>query len=267
MRIGLAVKISVIALAVLIQLSCAPKRALKPAEFKAYEGPVTVEILKKSIIFNSLKPIKSEVNIEVLRDGKPAGSYEGILAYMPPNSVDIRLFGPLGFTAVDAVITNNILQVYIPLKETLYEGHIETPFLSNAEGHVYSMEKTEDSYILYSFKTNNSESIKDKELIGRYVFSSSAPINTDISLYSNKKKFCDISFGEFMAASQNENRLLKHEDIIPVFIKISMSNSMTLNIRLIEPELPEEIHEDYFRLKDYEGKRVISLQELLKRGH
>ncbi|MBI4824641.1 MAG: hypothetical protein HY805_10515 [Nitrospirae bacterium] len=232
--------------------ACAKKEALRhPPQFKPYEGIVTVEALRGSLIFNDIKSIKSEVTVGFLKEGKTV-DIEGIVAYMMPESLNIRFFGPLGLTAAEVILLGNYLQVYVPFENTLYEGeipHLLTPELPSSET-IYSMAETDEGYTLNEF----CQQKETMSLIRQYTFSRDTLLNTGISVYDKEGKFADVLFSDFSDSK------------LPMTVNVSLSNGFVMDIRLIEPQVNSKVSEELFKLKSHEDREVKPLKALFKKG-
>lgn len=243
----------------MLLVSCA-KPAIKPVTppmAKPAEGAVTIETLRDSLFLKEITSIKSEVSVQASKNGETLGTFSGILAYKAPDAVNLRLFGPLSLTVADLVMNEKLLQVYIPLRNTLYEG--EAPSLSEFKTRkdlLYAVEELKNGYVLYMLKESNPDDMPksmEVELIGRYAFSNkTSPVNTGATLYRNKKQSLDISFEDFTGS-------------LPLTLKVR-AGSTELLMRLIEPEVNGEVSDEFFMPKDHEGKEVKPLKELSGKG-
>lgn len=271
---ALRIKLFFLIALVSLQASCVKKETLRPAlpaEKKtavlAKGAPVTVETLRDSIIFSAIGSLRSEVSVQVFRNGQFHSSYEGLLSYQSPGQANIRLFAPLGLTAADIVLSDNLMQVYIPLKNLLYEGKI--PAFIEQAGVIYSMEETKEGYTLYTFKGTVAEeegAAPFIELTGKYEFAAAADasggkmlLNTGISTHGKGKRFADIVFSDWAVTG------LKEAVPLPLSVNISFGG-FSLDMKLLEPELNTGISGDYFKPKDHEGKDVKPLKNLFMQG-
>lgn len=237
--------------------ACAKKEALMPLSFKPYEGVVTVEALRKSLIFDDIKSIRSEVTIGILKGGKTIEAFEGIIAYMKPDSLNMRFFGPLGLTAAEVILLNNYVQVYIPFKNTLYEGEIPHLLGQLPSGEaIYSIDETDEGYALNEFRPSvGSQSDKETmEIKRRYTFSRAVLLNTGIAVYDKGERFADVSFGDFSDSK------------LPMTVNVFLSNGFAMDIRLIEPVVDAEISVDFFKPKSHKDIEVKPLKELFEKG-
>lgn len=254
---------------ILFQVSCAKKPLLRaPAPIlRGYPAPPTVEVLKRALLFNQIKSIKSEVTVEVSMDGAKHRSFEGVLFYTAPHLANIRFFSPLGLTALEVVFADNLLQVYIPHKNTIYEDNLSSLENKTQLGDTnisYSMEEEEDSFILVAFRHSEGKT----ELTCKYTFSHNIPLNTGITLYSKGEKLVDILFDEWSQTTNPESVGTNTEGsatLVPISIKVFLSRYV-IKIRLIEPEINTGLRRDYFEPKEHLNKEIKPLKELLKKG-
>ncbi len=173
----------------------------------------------------------------------------------------LRLFGPLGITAVEVFLRGSALQVYIPVKNTLYEGEVPAMPETLPEDLLYAMEDDtggyeplrQGGYTLYSFKQTDDRRV---ELKGKYIYSAPV-INTAIVLYREGKKTLEFSFEDFEDAGGKA---------IPASIKVETAYGIGMNLRLIEPSVNNEIGEEFFNPIDREGLDVKPLRELPSAG-
>jgi len=260
-------------MAVLFVFSCAPKAVERPvppahpgqsAVIAPAQVAVTVETLKSAFILNGVDALMSEITAEVIRNGVPAGVFEGILVYKRPGFLRLRLFGPLGITAAEVFLRGNALQVYIPVKNTLYEGEVPAMPETLPEDLLYAMEQDEGGYeplrqggyTLYSFR-QAPDAGAPVELKGKYIYGKNPLLNTALALYRDGKKTFGFSFEDFQEAGGK---------VIPATIKVSTAYGIGMNLRLIEPSVNNEIGEEFFEPIDREGLDVRPLRELPSAG-
>jgi hypothetical protein len=219
-----------------------PPEALKPP----VPGLVSAETLRGSHVFRGIRTMKSEVNVKVYREGERMGTFKGVFAYMSPDSMRLRLFGPVGFEAVEMLASGSLMQLYLPNKKTLYEGKALP--LAVPPGMLYSVEEEGEEYILYAFRPSGDS----LELMGKYTFDSSLR-NTGIIVYRDRKRFIDIIFGDFSEA-------------LPGFMSVSFSDRYVLEMVFIKPAIDGEIPPEYFKPLGHEGKAVQPIGNILTRS-
>ena len=242
-------------MALLSLVSCAKKPITKPPTPIPAPTPTTpiVETLKSSLFFKNIRAIKSEVRVEASKNGDTIGAFDGLLMYKEPDYMNLRLFGPLGLTAAEFILNKRLLQIYIPFKNTIYEGEISalSEFYERKD-ILYAVETLRDGYVLYMLKDEKTPE-GEIELIGKFVFSNTEnPINTEASIYRKRTKVIGLGFSEF---SGN----------IPLSLKL-ISGDVVLDLRLIEPEIDGDIPDEFFKPKDHEGREIKQLRELSKKG-
>lgn len=232
----------------LFLLSCAivpevrPPEALKPPA----AGKVSAETLRGSHVFRGIQTMKSEVNVRVYREGEKMGAFKGVFAYMSPDSIRLRLFGPVGFEAVEMLAGDGLMQLYLPNKKTLYEGR-SLP-LAVPQGMLYSVEEEGEGYVLYALRPSGDS----LELVGKYSFDSSLR-NTGITIYRDRRKFIDIIFGDFSNA-------------VPGFMSVSFSDRYVIEMAFVKPGVNTKIPPEYFRPLGHEGKAVEPIGNILTRS-
>jgi hypothetical protein len=222
--------------------SVAPPEAVRPP----LPGPVTVETLKASHVFKGIRTMKSEVTVRVYREGERMGTFKGVFAYMAPDSMRLRLFGPVGFEAVEMLAADGLMQLYLPNKKTLYEGRALS--LKVPSGMLYSVEEEGDEYILYALRGAGSS----LELVGKYAFDSSLR-NTGITVYRDRRSFIEVVFGDF-------------SQVLPGFMSVSFSGRYIMEMVFVNPSVNSEIPPEYFRPFRHEGKTVRPIGDILSKS-
>jgi hypothetical protein len=227
--------LAVFALALSSCVSIQTARPRLPAPPTA-EGPVTADALSRSYVFGGMKTFKSEVNVSVFNEEGRVGTFKGVFAYMSPDSMRLRLFGPVGMNAVEMLASGRLMQLYVPNKKTLYEGR--APSLAIPQGMVYSVEETADGYVLYAFRPGGAS----LELVGKYSFDRSLR-QTGLSVYTDRKRFIDVRFGDFSGR-------------VPGTMKITFFNGYVMDASLVRPVVDADIPQEYFRPMSHDGKNV-----------
>jgi len=242
-------KVSLILLWCLL-FSCAKKEEIRKTGIEPYSGTVTVEALKQSIGFRNIKTVKALAEVTVYKLGEPAGSFSGVFGYKSPAYLRTSFFGPFGITAMDLLLSKDLLQMYIPHKNILYEWKSpEVLFNALPDSRFrFSMDEDEDMFTLYAYKHENS----DPELAAKYVFDRIYLINRSVVFYKDGMDFIKVDLTGFNGR-------------IPERIKVLFHNGISINILLQEPEFDTDIPEDYFRTIDHTDKKVRPFQEILKR--
>lgn len=232
----------------LLSFSCTKKQIVKSIE-KPLEKTITVETLRDSIVFKEIKTLKSEVTVRAFKGEEITGRFNGVFVYMEPDSVNIRLFGPMGLNMTEVTITKGLFQVYIPYRNILFESRgIGTTWSFNnllEVDFIYSLEEAEDKYILYVFKPHGNVA----EIISKYAFKKHTLLNTSISFYDRGKQFMEIAFEDF-------------SERIPRTMKIFFYHGFGMEITMKNPSLNTEIPEDYFKPISHNGKNVKPIQDL-----
>jgi hypothetical protein len=210
---------------------CAKRQVAAPVvpsvEPEPYRGPVTVEVLKGSRAFEGITTLRSEVKARVFRHGEKEGTFKGIFAFRAPNNVRLKLLSPIGLTAMEMVITNGEMQMFVPHRDTLYEG--PSPRLSMPADAVYGMEIEEDGYILYAFRPYANV----MELMGKYSFQADTLRNTGVTIYRDGRRYMGVMFGDFSGR-------------VPGVVSLSFFNGYIMDLELQEPEADVDIPEKFF---------------------
>jgi hypothetical protein len=230
--------------------SCAPKELVRQPELEQYTGPVTVEVLKKSIGFRDTKTIKALTDVRIFKDNKPAGSFSGVFGYQAPDSLKTSIFGPFGITIMEFLIAKDLLQVYLPSNHILYEMNSpDISFSSLMNGRFqFTMQEEEDSYALLAY---DSAEIAAAPAM-KYLFDKTYLLNRRIIVYKEGEEIITINFDGFNGK-------------VPEKTKLSFGNSTEMNISLQEPEYDTDIPSEYFKEIEHTDKKVLPFQSLLKR--
>jgi len=236
----------------LLVLSCAgtvkpPESPGEPAAADVYRGPVDLKILKDSVAFRHIESLRSQVGVTVYKDGgREEGSFKGIFAYKSPGMIRLRLLSPLGVTAMDMLVANGLLQVYIPHNGTLYEG--EAPLLNMPEDAFYGMEVEKESYVLYAFKPSSGvRSGKVMQIAGKFTFHPLTLWNTGISVYKEGRRYVSLLLGDYAGR-------------VPHFIRFSFPNGFVMEMALENPSVDEEVPGSYFDPISSRGKEVLPIE-------
>jgi len=230
--------------------SCAPKELVRQPELEPYSGPVTVEVLKKSIGFRDTKTIKALTDVRILKKGEPAGSFSGVFGYQAPDSLKTSVFGPFGITIMEFLFARDLLQVYLPSKDILYEMNSpDISFSSLTNGRFrFTMQEEGDSYVLLAYESADIAA----EPAMKYLFDKTYLLNRRIVVYKEGEEIITINFDGFNGK-------------VPEKTALSFGNSTEMNITLQEPEYDTDIPSEYFKEIEHTDKKVLPFQDLLKR--
>lgn len=238
------------ALILLLVSSCARKELVRQPQLEPYTGPVTVEVLKQSIGFRDTRTIKALTDVRIFRNGEPAGSFSGVFGYNAPDSLKTSLFGPFGITIMEFLIAKDILQVYLPPKDILYEMRSpEITFSSLRNGKFrYAMEEEGDAHVLLAYDAAGDSAVP----VMRYLFDRTYLLNRRIIVYKEGVEVIAIDFDGFNGK-------------VPEKTKLLFSNGTVMEIALKEPEYDTDIPSGYFTEIEHADKTVLPFQDLLKR--
>ena len=234
----------------LLGSSCAKREVVRQPELEPYAGPVTVEALKSSIGFRDVKTIKALADAEIYKNGEPAGSFSGVFGYKAPDSLKTSFFGPFGLTVMEVLITRDLLQVSLPSKNVLYQMNspeISFSALVNLSGR-YEMQEEDDLYALYVY--NNPD--RSAGLVMKYLFDRTYLLNRRIIVYRDSTETVMIGFDRFNGK-------------VPEKMKVSFNNGMDMEMELRESEYDTDIPDGYFAEIERLDKKILPLQELLRR--
>jgi hypothetical protein len=237
-------------LVMLLGSSCAPKEVVRQAGLEPYSGLVAVDVLKDSIGFRDTKTIKALTDVRIFKDHEPAGSFSGVFGYQSPDYLKTALFGPFGITVMEFLIAKDMLQVYLPPKNVLYEMRSsEISFSSLKNGKFrYTMQEEGDSYVLLVY--DSSETAAAPAV--KYLFDRIYLLNRQITVYKEGEEVVRIAFENFNGKVPEKTSLLFGE-------------STEVHITFQEPEYDTDIPSGYFTEIEHTDKQVLPLQQLLKR--
>lgn len=230
--------------------SCGSRELVRMPELEPYSGPVTVEVLRESIGFRDTKTIKALTEVRIVRNNEPAGSFSGVFGYQAPNSLKTSFFGPFGVTIMEFLIVKDILQVYLPSRNVLYEMiSPEISFSSIMDRKLrYTMQEDGDFYVLLAF---DSPEVAAAPVV-KYFFDSTYLLNRRIIAYKEGEEVITIDFDAFNVKMPEKTRL-------------SFGNSTEMHITLKEQEYNTDIPPGYFQDIEHNDKKVLPFQDLLKR--
>ncbi len=240
-----------VVLVMVLGSSCAQKEFIRQPELEPYSGPVTVEVLRKSIGFRDTKTIKALTDVRIFKYNEPAGSFSGVFGYQAPESLKTSIFGPFGITIMEFLIAKDMLQVYVPPKNILYEmrsPEISFSSLMNNGKFRYTMQEEGDFYVLFAY-----DAVEDAAAPAmKYLFDRIYLLNRRIIVYKEGEAVITIDFDGFNGK-------------VPEKTKLSFGNSTEMHIALQEPEYDTDIPTGYFKEVEHTDKKVLPFQDLLKR--
>ncbi len=228
--------------------SCAKKEMVRPPVLEPHTGPVTVDLLKRSIGFRDIRTVKALTDVRLYNHGEPSDSLSGFFGYQAPDNLKASFFGPFGMTVMDVLFVKDLLQVYLPRKEILYEMiSPEISFSSVADGRFrYEMREHGDYYVLAAC-TADSPAVP----VMIYLFDRTYLLNRQIVVFKGGHEAMMIEFDGFDGKAPNR-------------LKVSFSNGTAIEMTLKEAEYDTDVPPEYFRPVGHADKRVLPFQELLK---
>lgn len=228
--------------------SCAGRETVRRISPEPFRGQITVETLKKAIIFENYHDISSRADVKVYKQGEPAGSFSGVFAYKMPENLRLSLFGPLGLTVMDFLVTGNVFQVFLPSKNIIYEWvppeiFLDVPFDDRFR---FEMHERQDMVVLYAYQKKPAH----HDLIALYIFDRTYLLNRAVSLYEDDTEIMHIEFSDFNGK-------------IPESIKIAFMTSARMELYLEDITLDSEISDAYFRPFDRKGRKILPFKDVL----
>lgn len=229
--------------------SCAKKEVLRRTEMEPYQGTVTVEALKQSIGLTDVRSLKALIEVGITKQGENKGSMNGIFAYKAPGNMRITLFGPFGLTITEIVMSEELLQLFVPSKNILYEWNSPGVGFSGLMNNRfrYEMVTEADGYVLLAYKSDEPNSA----VAAKYFFDRTYLLNRKICFYKDGSEFIKAEFSDFNGR-------------VPERTRLTFSNGLTLEIALQEPELDADIPAEYFKVIEHGGKRIKSFGEIFR---
>lgn len=226
-------------------ISCASPPLQKKSENNISGRQVSVETLMDAVVFKDIKTLKSEVAVRTFKDNELIGRFDGILAFMSPDALNLRIFSPMGINLMETTMSNGIVQAYVPNKNILFEGKLPIVSLNNLpeDDHIYRYEESEDKYILYVFKTDDGV----VELVSKYFFEKSTLLNTSIYTYMGGMQYMEMRFSDFSGRIPGKMRVIFHP-------------SSVLEISIKNPILNTAIPADYFKPIRHDNKVIKSIR-------
>jgi hypothetical protein len=239
-------RLTVLGIIFILLVSCAPKWGFRPEPGVPYEGPVTVNALRSSIVFNDLRAIRSEVRASVLRQVRPKGKvrkigkFKGVFLYLYPGHMRLRAYDPFGAPAMDMVSASSLTQVYFPGNGVLYEGI--APAIGVPDKALYEMKTYEDRHVLIA----HEEGLDRRE----YYFDPVTLRNRGMTVYVAGEKFIEADFAAFSGPA-------------PMFIRLSFSNGFIVEMKLKKPAINGEVPLRFFDPIEHRDKTVLPLESLM----
>ncbi|MBI4837700.1 MAG: hypothetical protein HY806_00810 [Nitrospirae bacterium] len=208
-------------------------------------SPVSIEALMDAIVFKDIKTLRSEVAVRTFKDNELIGQFEGILAFMSPDALNLRIFSSMGNNLMETTMSNGIVQAYVPNTNVLFEGKLPIVSLNDLpeEDHIFRFEELEDRYLLYVFKTDDGV----VELASKYFFEKNTLLNTSIYTYMGGMQYMEMRFSDFSGK-------------IPGKMNIVFHPSSVLEITIKNPILNTAIPANYFKPMKHENKTVKTIR-------
>jgi hypothetical protein len=238
---------AILGIITILLVSCAPKWGFRPETGVPYEGPVTVDALRKSIVFNDLRAVRSEVKAKVLKQGisggrdKKIGKFKGVFLYLYPEHMRLRAYDPFGAPVMDMVSASGLTQVYFPGNGVLYEG--SAPALGVPDDALYEMKTYEDRYILIAHELG----LDRRE----YYFDPVTLRNTGMAVYMDGKRFLVADFAAFSGPA-------------PMRIRLSFANGFIVEMELKKPAINGEVPLRFFDPIEHRDRTVLPLERLMR---
>jgi outer membrane lipoprotein-sorting protein len=216
-----------------------------PVPLSPYKGPVNADVLKEHRVFQGIATLRAEVKTKVFKYDKKQGTFKGLFAYRAPNDVRLKLLSPMGLTAMEMIITSGKMQMYVPHRDTLYEG--PAPRLAMPPDAVYGMAEEEGAYVLYAFRPHSNV----MEMIGKYSFQPDTLANTGVTIYRDGSSYLGVMLSEYSGK-------------IPTVIRLSFFNGYVMELELQEPEVDVDLPDKYFEpIVPTDDMKVVPLQLML----
>jgi hypothetical protein len=229
--------------------SCAKRQVVVPSPvIEEYRGPVNVEVLKESAAFRGITSVRSTVRVKALNFGEKMGTFKGIFVFQSPDKVRLRLLSPVGLTAMDVVMGQGGMELFLSNKKTIYTGD-SFSFGMYADAF-YGLEERRDSYVLYAFRPR--EGIM--EIAGKYSYDKSTLRNTGITAYRQGMETLGILLADYQGS-------------LPFFVRFAFFNGLVLEMTLEDPELDIEVPERFFQPIEREGKKILPIELLFTQGN
>lgn len=231
-------------------VSCARKEAVRRTEPVPYDGAVTVDILKGSVGFGDVRTVKALAEVTILKKGKREGSLNGVFGFKAPGRIRLNLMGPFGLTVAEILISDNLLQFFLPAKNLLYEWNSpEVTFAGTMNtGFHYVMAKEHDHYLLRAFRSDGEASA----IVVTYVFDRTYLLNRVISFSKDGTELIRAEFDDYNGR-------------VPERTKLMLSDGLWLEIALQETEFDSDIADTYFAPIEGQDKEIRPFHEILQR--
>ena len=163
-----SVHIILICLALLLS-ACAKKAAIRPPA-PDYTGAVTAEAMAERIAFSNIAGMRSEVKATIYKGQEKLRTLKGALIMRMPDDMRIVLYDPFGNTAVDIVISQGILEAYVPSESTMYTGPI--PSLMPPAGAEFRLKSDNKRHLL--------QAVIDDKVVREYSFDARTALNSRV---------------------------------------------------------------------------------------
>lgn len=206
---------------------------------------MSVETLMNAIVFKDINTLRSEVTVRTFKDNELIGKFDGILAFMSPDALNLRIFSSMGNNLMETTMSNGIVQAYVPHTNILFEGRLPIVSLNDLpeDNHIYRVEEAEGKYILYVFQTEDGV----VTLASKYFFDKNTLLNTAIYSYMGGMQYMEMRFLDFSGKIPGKMRIVFHP-------------SSALEISIKNPILNTAIPADYFKPIRHENKTVKAIR-------
>ncbi|MEW6067825.1 MAG: hypothetical protein AB1610_06005 [Nitrospirota bacterium] len=229
-----------------ISSACAKKEILKKPQpaFIPVPEKITAEEFIDRLPFHEINTIKAEIKLSIKHNEENKGTFSGLLIYKHPDRLNMRIYGPLGFTLMETLFDKGLVYVFIPPKDVLYNGIVPfdrlLPDYNDLANSMKLLEDIDDIYVLYIIGTpqnmrGEADSSRKDDLIlkAKYFFNKTDLSLRAVELYSNNKKQLRIE-------------IYKNDSLIPSDIGIYFKNTF-LHLELKDIAINNVLDEDYFK--------------------
>ena len=235
-RPGLRSKRKIVRLILLffiILSACAKKEAIKHSFQEPISGRITSELLLERIRIFNVATLSASIKVRMYHNSQSKGIFSGVLLYSHPHRMRIRIFGPLGVTAMETLFNKGTLQILIPPKDTLYIGTVPfeklLPDGDTLHNSLTMLEENDDTYLLYVMAFHQE---RDLLLHAKYFFAKQDLSLKAFELYSERKKQVRIE-------------IYKREDKAPSELAVHVRNA-SFHLELKEIEINSQLGDELF---------------------
>ncbi len=245
---GLRMLAGAVMLALTALTGCAGDGAVRRPPEVPPPREVSAETLLETADLSGIGNLRSRVRVQISQNGRPRGTYSGVLYYSHPHRLNVRFLAPLGITAMELRFNRGLLQVYIPGEEVLYTGRVALesllPDTETLRASVKVLRESDEEYQLLILDGDGPTA----RLRAKYIFGKPDLAWKGLELYGGGSREATIEIKET-------------EGVLPTDFVVLVDDA-SFHLELKDAGIVEASREDLFR--PLEASRTLPLSYFLR---